>query len=302
MFLGGLLASCQGGDYKTTDSGVKYRFINEGDGADAKPGEVMILNMVYKDAKDTVLFSSLEQGSPMPMPVDSTWKDDGSIYEVFKLLKAGDSVEIQITAEGFYVKTARQPLPDSIDAQSLITFNIGVQEVMSMDSFRTYQMKLFEKQQEKAAARAIEQLAKDKEAIAAYLEENNIEAQETESGLRYAILEEGKGPQAAQGDTAVVDFTGLTLEDKLFYTSNKAVAEEKDAVDPRNPYEPLTFVIGAGQMIGGVDEGIALLKEGTKARLYVPSALAYGERGAGGDIKPNQVLIFDVELLDIKNK
>src|SRR5690606_27859091 len=132
--------------------------------------------------------------SPMPMPVDSTWKDDGSIYEVFKLLKAGDSVEIQITAEGFYVRTARQPLPDSIDAQSLITFNIGVQEVMSMDSFRTYQMKLFEKQQEKAAARAIEQLAKDKEAIAAYLEENNIEAQETESGLRYAILEEGKGP------------------------------------------------------------------------------------------------------------
>ena len=302
-FLGTLLTACDGGgDYQTTDSGIKYKYISKGGGEEAKPGEVMILNMVYKDGKDTVLFSTLDQGDPMPMPVDSTWKDDGSIYEVFRLLKKGDSVEIKITAEGFYIKTARQPLPDSIDAKSLFTFNIGVEDVMAMDSFRTYQMKIFEKQQERAAIRAMEQLKKDKDIIENYLKENNIEAQSTESGLRYVVLEEGKGPQASQGDSVVVDFTGSTLDGKMFYTSNRKMAEEKGVLEEGNPYEPLSFVIGAGRMIPGVEEGISLLKEGSKARLYLPSEMAYGERGAGPDIKPNQVLSFDVELIDIKNK
>lgn len=302
LFIGGLISSCESNSYKTTESGIKYKFIKEGEGEKAKPGEVMTLNMIYKDDKDSVIFSTLKQGEAMPMPVDSTWKDDGSIYEVFKLLKAGDSVEIQITAEGFFTKTVKQPKPDTLDANSIITFNIGVEEVMSMDSFRTYQMKQFEKRQEKAAAFAVEQLKKDKQAIEDYLEENNIEAQSTESGLRYVILEEGNGPQAAKGDTAVVDFTGSTLEGKVFYTSNMEMAKEKGTFEEGNPYEPLTFVIGAGQMIQGVDEGISLLKEGSKARLFLPSTLAYGERGAGADIKPNQIITFDVELLDIKNK
>lgn len=302
MFLCGLISACENGDSKTTDSGISYKYITKGEGATAKPGEVLLLNMVYKDAKDTVLFSTLEQGDPMPMPVDSTWKDDGSIYEVFRLLKEGDSMEIKISAEGFFIKTARQPLPDSVDAKSMFTFNVGVQEVMHMDSFRAYQMKIFEKRQEEAAVRAMEQLEKDKEIIANYLEENGIEAQSTESGLSYVVLEEGKGPQAARGDSVVVDFTGSTLEGNMFYTSSRKVAEEKGAVDQQNPYEPLTFVIGAGRMIPGVEEGISLLKEGSKARLYLPSELAYGERGAGNDIKPNQVLSFDVELIDIKNK
>jgi len=302
MFLAGTIASCDSNEQKTTDSGIKYTFFTEGEGEAAKPGEVMIMNMIYKDAKDTVLFSTLEQGEPMPMPVDSAWKADGSIYEVFKMLKEGDSVEIEITAEGFYTKTARQPLPDTVDAKSIITFNIGVEEVMAMDSFRTYQMKQFEKRQEKAAIRAQEQLKKDKETIERYLKDNNIEAQSTESGLRYVILEEGKGPQAAKGDTAVVDFTGSTLAGQMFYTSNSDVAREKGKFQEGSPYEPLTFVIGTGEMIPGVDEGISLLKEGSKARLFLPSTLAYGERGAGQDIKPNQIITFDVELLDLKNK
>ena len=302
MFLCGLISACGNGDSKTTDSGISYKYITKGKGASAKPGEVLLLNMVYKDSKDTVLFSTLEQGDPMPMPVDSTWKDDGSIYEVLRLLKAGDSMEIKISAEGFFIKTARQPLPDSVDANSMFTFNVGVQEVMHMDSFRAYQMKIFEKRQEEAAVRAMEQLETDKEIIANYLEENGIEAQTTESGLSYVVLEEGKGPQAAQGDSVVVDFTGSTLEGKMFYTTNRKVAEEKGALDQQSAYEPLSFVIGGGRMIPGVEEGISKLKEGSKARLYVPSELAYGERGAGTDIKPNQVLSFDVELIDIKNK
>ena len=64
--------------------------------------------------------------------------------------------------------------------------------------------------------------------------------------------------------------------------------------------KPITFPIGTGRVIPGWDEGLMLLKTGEKARLIIPSHLAYGERGAGGVIPPNATLIFDVELLSIE--
>ena len=63
--------------------------------------------------------------------------------------------------------------------------------------------------------------------------------------------------------------------------------------------EPLQFTVGVGQVIQGWDEGILLLSEGDKARLVIPSELAYGSRGAGGVIPPNAPLIFDVELVSV---
>ena len=67
----------------------------------------------------------------------------------------------------------------------------------------------------------------------------------------------------------------------------------------RRRNEPLRFTVGVGQVIEGWDEGILLLHEGDKARLVIPSNLAYGTRGAGGVIPPNAPLIFDVELVSV---
>ena len=64
--------------------------------------------------------------------------------------------------------------------------------------------------------------------------------------------------------------------------------------------EPIAFPVGKGQVIRGWDEGLMLLSTGAKARLIIPSELAYGEQGAGGIIPPNATLIFDVELLEIR--
>jgi len=109
----------------------------------------------------------------------------------------------------------------------------------------------------------------------------------TASGLEYIEVEAGTGTQAEAGKTVSVHYTGKFQDGRVF-----------DSSVSRG--EPITFRLGAGQVIKGWDEGIALMKVGGKAQLVIPPALGYGERGAGGVIPPNATLVFDVELVAVK--
>ena len=109
----------------------------------------------------------------------------------------------------------------------------------------------------------------------------------TESGLQYVMVEEGSGVSPETGSIVSVHYTG-TLEDGTKFDSSY------------DRGEPIQFPLGTGRVIPGWDEGIGLLKEGGKAKLIIPSDLAYGEQGAGGGaIPPNATLIFDVELVSV---
>ncbi len=110
---------------------------------------------------------------------------------------------------------------------------------------------------------------------------------ETASGLRYKIIQKGTGKHAKSGDTVSVHYKGQLANGSVFDSSYK-----------RN--EPIEFMLGQGKVIRGWDEGVALLCVGDKARFVIPSDLGYGSRGAGGVIPPDAILVFDVELVDIK--
>ncbi|MCD8440418.1 peptidylprolyl isomerase [Tenacibaculum finnmarkense] len=109
---------------------------------------------------------------------------------------------------------------------------------------------------------------------------------ETPSGLRYRILQNGDGKQATKGANVSVHYKGQLLDGTVFDSSYKRK-------------QPIDFAIGVGQVIAGWDEGIQLLKVGDKARFVIPSNLGYGKAGAGGAIPPNATLIFDVELMHV---
>ena len=109
----------------------------------------------------------------------------------------------------------------------------------------------------------------------------------TESGLAYFMIKEGEGEQAEAGKTVSVHYTGKLADGTKF-----------DSSHDRNA--PIDFPLGQGKVIPGWDEGIALLKVGGKATFIIPPHLAYGARGAGGVIPPNATLIFEVELMGIK--
>ncbi len=114
----------------------------------------------------------------------------------------------------------------------------------------------------------------------------------TASGLQYTDAHAGTGAQPKTGQTCVMHYTGW------LYNDGVKGAKFDSSVDRGEPFE---FQIGVGQVIKGWDEGVAPMKVGGKRTLIIPPQLGYGARGAGGVIPPNATLMFDVELLGIKD-
>jgi len=107
----------------------------------------------------------------------------------------------------------------------------------------------------------------------------------TASGLQYQVITEGSGASPSASDTVTVHYLGTTIDGKEFDSSYKRGA-------------PATFPLN--RVIPGWTEGLQLMKEGGKSKLFIPAKLAYGERNAGPVIGPNSTLIFDVELVKAK--
>jgi len=114
----------------------------------------------------------------------------------------------------------------------------------------------------------------------------------TASGLQITDTTVGTGASPKPGQTCVMHYTGW------LYVNGMKGKKFDSSVDRGEPFE---FPIGRGRVIKGWDEGVASMKVGGKRTLIIPPALGYGDRGAGGVIPPNAVLMFDVELLGVKD-
>ena len=106
----------------------------------------------------------------------------------------------------------------------------------------------------------------------------------TPSGLQYEVIKAGSGPKPSASDTVRVHYVGTLLDGTKFDSS----------IDRGEPAE-----FGVNQVIAGWTEALQLMPVGSKYKLYIPAAIAYGAQGAGQAIPPNAALIFEVELLDI---
>lgn len=147
--------------------------------------------------------------------------------------------------------------------------------------------KVFEEFQKMMMAKQNDATNDEKAKGAAFLAENkkNPDVVETASGLQYKVVKMGTGAKPTATDKVKVHYHGTTIDGKVFDSSVERG-------------EPITFPLNG--VIKGWTEGVQLMPIGSKFIFYIPSDLAYGDRGAGQDIKPGATLIFEVELLDIE--
>lgn len=193
-------------------------------------------------------------------------------------------------ALGMDIGSSIQGMPIDIQLDELLA---GVRDTLGGDATKLSQQQKkavlqdFYRQIRRAQLEQAAQQAKaNLQASKAFLAENKTKdgVKVTASGLQYKVLAEGDGPQPDINDTVTVHYTGKLIDGTVFDSSRKRG-------------QPATFPVNG--VIPGWTEALQMMHEGARYKLFIPPKLAYGVRGAGGKIGPNQALIFEVELLKV---
>lgn len=279
VFAAAILVSCGKTSYKKTPGGMPYKVFEGKDTQKVRVGSVMKLHYAQK-IKDSTYFSSFDN-LPIYFPVNETTQPY-DLSEVWTKLKVGDSM-IATQMMDTFINRSPQNIPPQFKKGDRVITTVKVLAVFSSDS----------------AAKADEEkgkkewLAGEIKTVEKYLADKKITAQKTPSGAFVEITDPGTGNLPATGNYVTVNYTGISWSGKKFDSNTDTAFHHA---------EPYSFVAGVGQMSKGFDEAMLLLRKGAKGKIYVPSILAYGAQPGTPLIKPFEHLIFDIEMLDIKDK
>lgn len=184
-------------------------------------------------------------------------------------------------------KTQQMDVDPDIFSRGLKDVLAGKKPPLSEQEIRDTMMAFQKEIQAKVAVQTQKLAEQNKKEGDAFLAENKKKegVRTTPSGLQYKVMRQGTGKMPKPTSTVVVNYRGTLLDGREFDSSYKRG-------------EPFTTAVNG--VVKGWQEALPLMKEGAKYQIFVPSQLAYGDRGAGREIGPNAVLIFEIELLSIK--
>ncbi len=245
---------------ETTAAGIEYSMLEYGDGPRlTKNMRVVLHYAAYLEENRKMFDTSYERGEPISFVLGSGMVIDGW-EQALPYLKVGDKARLWIPHSLAYGKEGRGPIPPGAD----LIFDIDILAAEEVDVPELFVFPITEEGEEG---------------------EEKLDTLITESGLKLIIKKEGSGELPAPGNVLVVHYSGYLNDSTLFDSSVQRGV-------------PVRFVLGSSQVIRGWDEGFAMLKEGSKARMILPPWLAYGDKGSG-PIPPDETIFFDVELLEV---
>lgn len=259
----------------TTPEGFKLVWLKKTANAKTQQaGDYLYFHGYIKDGETVVRSSRAEGAEPVfQLPETNAGQEMTPVESALRLMAPGDSVTLRIGID-----------PEQKQAMGFTN------DTMSFDV-------VFVRLETKAEHEAVIKKSLEKEAeIAANIQTTaeqfrtgklKDKLQTTASGLKYLIHEEGNGNLPKTGSNVQVHYYGI-LEDGTAFDNSFSRGE------------PIAFSLGVGQVIPGWDEGIALLKVGSKATLFIPASLAYGEQGSPPTIPGGALLVFYVELLSAR--
>lgn len=269
---------------KRTPSGYEYIVQKSTGGAKPKVGDYVYFHAQMRIA-DSVANSSRQTGQEPFLQIaektDEPGKQASPIEEVLHDMAVGDSVTIIINIDTIPNK------PPGFEKIKELYYDVVAVKIKSSEQFE----KDAAEERTKQDAERVKIQAREKEvadAVASIVKQYNSGAINSQiktspSGLKYIVMEEGTGKPAAAEKVVSVNYYGVLKAGEMFDNSfTRGI--------------PFSFALGTGNVIKGWDEGIALLKEGGKAYLFIPAALGYGEAGSPPTIPANAELIFYVEL------
>lgn len=290
------IAACQNVDFKKTSAGIPYKIFSSKSGDSARAGSFVRYEVIQK-IKDSVMYSSyaLQQSAyaeikPSAQPLEYA-NTRGNVEEILSKSKEGDSIYLVQSTDSLLKQSPQSTLKRG---EQLVTTIRVVDVYKSRDEANADIMKQEGKSYEKNKSQGLESFKKDTSAQASiqkddqiiedYLKAHKIQAEKNEWGLYIQTLTPGQGAKPTFGQFSNIRYKGMHLSGEVFDQGTMPVQ------------------IGLSRVVFGFMEGVSELSKGEKARIYIPSLLGYGPQGNPPKIKPNEVLIFEIEVLDISDK
>lgn len=248
------------------------------------PGEYVLYHYYLKNGKGELLEASnaKQPTSTFRIPPEDAYPKKAPLIELMKVMSIGDSARLYYPIDSL-PQGGRERFGD---IQELI-YEVVIQDVKTEDEYAEIRAA---EDAEREAVRAESQgkvdaiASKVADVLASYKAGTLEDVQKTKDGLEYVIHEMGTGPVAKAGVPVSANYYGVLKSDGSMFDNSFSRGQ------------PFTFQVGKGQVIRGWDEGFALLPEGSKATLFIPYAMAYGEQGRPPTIPAKSDLVFYVEL------
>ena len=283
-----------------------YQIHKDGGKDKIKEGDIVKLNFIQKNERDSVMFNTFDMEQPQIFPVGKKVYA-GDMNDVLYLFGEGDSATFKLNLDTM-AKHSGQPKPPANAKDTYIVFTVKVEKVLKKtagEADSTFQKKAQEFFQKDYQADVAKKKSAEAGKISKFIEDNKLKVQTTASGLQYVITNPGSAEKPVLGDTIMLNYTGKLLtkksdgSERVFDTSIEKVAKDAKIHNPMAQYAPRPFTIG--NAIPGFDEGYQLIGKGGKITLIIPSKLGYGEGGQPqAGITPFSPLCFEVEIVDIK--
>ncbi|RLD17900.1 MAG: hypothetical protein DRI69_11320 [Bacteroidetes bacterium] len=279
-----VVAGCAGASdsVEKSDSGYAYVMCVDAEGEPGAEGDFIFIHAKLF-AKDSMIFDSRDQGEPTPVQLPLASDPRGQLaplQDMIALMSIGDSLRFDYPLDSF--KAQRPQLPPDVE---FVTYDIMVMDIMKPQAFETWRSNQMRKTEERY--NDIEALVA-KNYNAYKNGELDAQIQRTESGLGYIVHKQGVGERPVQGTIIDAQYFGILATDGVMFDNSFQRGQ------------PFSFQVGMGMVIPGWDEGFALFNAGTIATLFVPTDLAYGERGSPPVIPASADLIFYIELENVR--
>jgi FKBP-type peptidyl-prolyl cis-trans isomerase len=241
------------------------------------------IKFYFNTPSDTTLINQAEQDSTLLFKV--TEGEAGDImHEALTMLREGDNIELAFSTDIIF-KDHPEQRPDS--TVKYFIYQIEVQKIQSEADY-----------QQEQEALAIGAAALETEAIMNYVSEKGINIEPNEDGVYVIVTAKGRGKEVVKDNTVFFNYTGTTIDGKVFDTSIEEVAKENNLYNPQREYAPLEVKVGAGRVIPGMDHALVGLHQGDFVTLIIPAEAAYPpnpQNPLGG-----KNLIFDMEIKQVK--
>ena len=260
--------------YNKTATGLEYKIYSGGGKIKPKTGDLIKTILVYTTAKDSVIYDSrISRPENIFELLAPTYK--GSLEEGMLLMAVGDSAVFRVPADSIYTKTFKTKRPPFVKKGSKLIFKIKLLGIKSSDANRSPE----------ELVKELEELrVKEPQLLADFIELNNITVPPTAIGLYYIEKEAGDGPLLDFGNKVKIKYNCTTLDGKVIDT------QLTDGVE---------IDLGTSKITKGMEEGLRLMKVGTKGTLIIPSDLAFGQRKIG-TVMPYTTLIYDIEIIEVR--